>query len=78
MEMEVMVTNIEEKGKQLQEEMQKQNVYLNELTSSIKKLRHDRKVIMANIATISGAMQAYNESAKLMKASQPQEQQVNA
>lgn len=73
MEMEVMVTNIEEKGRQLQEEMQKQSVYLNELSSSIKKLRHDRKVILANIATISGAMQAYNESAKLMKGNQPQE-----
>jgi len=71
--MEGKITQIEEKSKQLQEEMQRQSSFLNELNNAIKKLRNDRKVTIANLSKIDGAIQAYSESVRLIKEGLPKD-----
>lgn len=57
---------IEDKLKQLQTEMNSQSSYLSNINDAIKKLRLDRKTTQANLHIINGAIQAYNETAKLL------------
>jgi hypothetical protein len=67
MSKDTLAVDFETKAKQLNEEMQKQSAYLGEINSTIKKLRNDRKVIQGNLSTMNGAIQAYSESARLVK-----------
>lgn len=66
MDSTTVLSNIDAKRNQLQEELQKQSTYLNELNSAFKKLRNDRKVVQSNISMITGAIQAYGESVRLL------------
>ena len=67
-----MVSNeIEDRSKRLQEELQKQVSYLNDISSDIKKLTNDSVVTQSNIDKISGALQAYAETTKLVKGDSP-------
>ena len=58
---------LEMKVKNLQEEFQKENNFLNEINKSIKSLRDKRKETQQKLHTINGAFQAYQDSVNLLK-----------
>lgn len=61
------LAQISDKQRQLQEELKKQTSFLSELENAIRRLRNDRKITIANISKIDGAMQAYSESVLLLR-----------
>lgn len=61
-----MSVEIETKIKQLQEEAQKQSLFLTQIKGAIDKLKNDETVTIANLNRIEGAIQAYTESLKLI------------
>lgn len=54
---------LENKVKNLQEEFQKENNFLNEVNKSIKSLIEKRKETQRKLDTINGAVQAYHDVA---------------
>jgi uncharacterized phage infection (PIP) family protein YhgE len=61
------VQTLEMKVKNLQEEFQKENNFLNEVNKSIKTLREKRKETQQKLHTINGAFQAYQDSVNTFK-----------
>lgn len=58
---------VEDKVKQLQNDLNNQSSYLSNINDAIKKLINDRKTTQANIHMINGAIQAYNETSRVLK-----------
>lgn len=65
--MESKITQLAEKQRQLQEEGKKQSSFLGEIENAIKKLRNDRKITQSNLSKIEGALQAYADSALMIR-----------
>jgi uncharacterized phage infection (PIP) family protein YhgE len=65
---------LESKVKNLQEEFQKENNFLNEINKSIKSLIEKRKETQRKLDTINGAVQAYHDSVNVLK---PQAEEIS-
>lgn len=66
------VNKIEENLTRLREELQKNANRLNEVENLLKQLKNERLIAQKNIDTLSGAIQAYSESVRLLN-EKPQE-----
>jgi chromosome segregation ATPase len=60
------IQKVEAKIKELQENLQAKNNYLVQLTNAIQKFKADHKTVASEIQVLSGGLQAFQESLKLM------------
>ena len=60
------VKKVEEKIKEIQESLQAKTNYLAQLNSALQKFKSDSKAVSAEIHVLSGGLQAYQESLRLM------------
>lgn len=62
---------IEDKIKELQQELQNQNAYLANINEALRKLRADRKTVQARVQEIIGSVNAFNAVIEATKAETP-------
>ena len=64
------IQKLEEKVKEVSEQLQKHSTYVTEIANTVEKLLADKATTTANANILNGALQAYNDILNLLKASE--------